>query len=290
MNILGTLPDGRLPGVSPDIYSDADFRAIAELIYAESGNVLPQGKAMLVYSRIAPLVRNSGSATFAEFVALIQTDAEQRKRAVDALTTNHTFFYREAHHFRHFAEVVRPALVERLEAGEQVRMWSAGCSSGEETWSLALTLLGEDRGQGQRLAKRNVRLLATDLARHVLQRAGEATYVATEVKDVPPALRQNWLVSGGGTIRVADEARSLVRFRELNLLGEWPLRQLFDVIFCRNVMIYFDQPTKERLVARFAAQLKPGGYLYIGHSERVSGPATGLLEPVGPTIYRRGET
>jgi len=288
MSLGAAFADGQLPGVSPGIYSHADFRAIAELIYGESGNVLPQGKAMLVYSRIAPLVRKSGKATFRDYIAAIRNDANERKRAVDALTTNHTFFYREAHHFEHFAHTARGPLAQRLHAGQKVRLWSAGCSSGEETWSLVLTLLGTDRPEGLRLARRDIRLLATDLAAHVLRAAEAATYAEDDVREVPEALRRNWLKSGAGKVRVCDEARAIVRFRELNLLGDWPMRQPFDVIFCRNVMIYFDQPTKERLLARFASQLKPGGYLYIGHSERVSGPAAAMLEPVGPTIYQRG--
>ncbi|WP_298283077.1 CheR family methyltransferase [Novosphingobium sp.] len=287
MNLTAAFSDGCLPGVSPDVYSDADFRAIADMIYAESGNVLPQGKAMLVYSRIAPLVRKSGKQSFADYIELIRNDPDLRKSAVDALTTNHTFFFREGHHFRHFADHVRPHLVEQLEAGGRARLWSAGCSSGEETWSLVLTLLGEDRSQGLRLLKRDVVLLASDLAAHVLRKAEAAAYAASEIRDLPPKLQANWLKTAGDSLVVNDEARAIVRFRELNLLGPWPMRQQFDVIFCRNVMIYFDLETKERLVERFVEQLKPGGYLYIGHSERVSGPAVDRIQCVGPTIYRK---
>lgn len=276
-----------LPGVSPDIYDARDFRAIADLVHAEAGIVLPPGKAMLVYSRIAPRVRNTGSGTFAAYIDLIQRDPDERYRAIAALTTNHTFFYRESHHFEHFAAHVRPGLVQALEGGRAVRMWSAGCSSGEETWSLVMTLLGEDRARGTQIASRNVRVLASDLADHALAKAAAAIYPAADLKAVPEALRRNWTVPGAGDVSLTDEARRFVRFRMLNLLGDWPFRGQFDVIFCRNVMIYFDQPTKERLVERFAHQLAPGGHLYIGHSERASGPAAALLEPVGPTIYRR---
>ncbi len=287
MNLTAAFADGRVPGVSPDVYSDADFRAISDLIYAESGNVLPKGKAMLVYSRIAPLVRKAGKQTFADFIELIRHDPEQRKGAVDALTTNHTFFFREGHHFRHFAEHVRPHLIQQLESGARARLWSAGCSSGEETWSLVLTLLGEDRAEGLRLLKRDLVLLASDLAAHVLRKAIAATYTASEIRDLPPKLKANWLKQTGDSIAVNEETRGIVRFRELNLLGDWPMRQQFDVIFCRNVMIYFDSETKERLIGRFVDQLKPGGYLYIGHSERASGPAMKQIECVGPTIYRK---
>lgn len=286
--ILGpTLADGTLPGVSPGIYSDADFRAIAEIVYAEAGIVLPKGKAMLVYSRLAPLVRDTGSIDFANYVASMRRDPAVRRIAVDALTTNHTFFFREVQHFEHFAAEVRSELIAALEARERVRLWSAGCSSGEETWSLTLTLLGEDANQGKSLAQRDLRILASDLSFNILERASQGRYGEADVKEVPKALRTNWLESKSDTVSIGPVARSVVRFRELNLLGDWPMREPFDVIFCRNVMIYFDQPTKERLVLRFARQLRPGGHLYIGHSERVSGPASELLDMVRPTIYRR---
>jgi chemotaxis protein methyltransferase CheR len=278
------------PASAPASTDRRDFAAIAEMVYGESANVLPQGKAMLVYSRIAPLVRKSGKTTFADYVALIRNDPGERKQAVEALTTNHTFFYREAHHFEHFAETVRPQLITRLQAGEKVRLWSAGCSSGEETWSLVLTLLGEDLREGKQPGEARLRVLASDLSAMFCKRRRQGTYAEADVKDVPKALCDNWLTSSEGKVSVGAKARSIVRFRELNLLGDWPMKQKFDAIFCRNVMIYFDQPTNERLLARFAAQLKPGGYLYIGHSERVSGPAAGLLDAVGPTIYERKRT
>lgn len=276
-----------LPGVSPDVYGDADFRAIAAIVHDEAGIVLPPGKAMLVYSRIAPLVRASGTGTFGAFIQHIRTHDADRKRAIDALTTNHTFFFRENHHFEHLRNEVRPRLLKALGKGQGGRVWSAGCSSGEETWSIVMTLLGEDRIEGRRIATQDLRVLASDLAAHALAKASAATYGQHDVRDVPDALARNWLQPSGDSVTLSDVARSIVRFRELNLLGEWPMRRPFDVIFCRNVMIYFDQATKDRLVERFAAVLRPGGTLCIGHSERVTGPATRLLEPVGTTIYRR---
>jgi chemotaxis protein methyltransferase CheR len=276
-----------MPGISPDIYGDADFRAIAEIVYRSSGNVLPKGKAMLVYSRIAPLVRESGTGTFANYIALIRSDAAQQARAVAALTTNHTFFYRESHHFDFFEQQVRPMILRKLTAGTPVRLWSAGCSSGEETWSLVLALLGPDRIEGRRIARGDIRVLASDLAPHALVKAQAATYPAKDVKPVPSDLVQLWTKQDGESVVISEDARSLVRFRSLNLLESWPMRGKFDVIFCRNVMIYFDTEAKERLVARFADHLHPGGHLFIGHSERVTGPAAHILESVGPTIYRR---
>lgn len=280
-------PGGLLPGISPDIFSSADFAAVSRLAYAEAGIVLPQGKAMLVYSRLAPLVRGLGCQTFAAYLRHLRGDSAEQKRAVAALTTNHTFFFREPHHFEHLVQVARPALVERLHGGGPVRLWSAGCSSGEEAWSLVLALLGESVETGGQLAQADLRVLASDIAPDALRRAEAATYPETEVKAVPVALRRAWIALAEGTATLSETARSIVRFRTLNLQGPWPISRPFDAIFCRNVMICFDNLTKERLLVRFAEVLQPGGHLYIGHSERVTGAAERILRPVGPTIYRK---
>lgn len=276
------------PGISEFVYSARDFAAVRELVYESSANVLPPNKSTLVYSRLAPLVRASGLGTFANYIQRLKTDNAERHKAVCALTTNHTAFFREDHHFDHFRQDVRPQIVRKLAAGQPVRLWSAGSSSGEEVFSLCMTLLGPDKIEGRRLLSQDLAVLATDLADHVLVKARKATYEADTLAPVPPELRSQWVrddAGGGGTI--ADPIRELVRFRALNLMGKWPMKKTFDVIFCRNVMIYFDQPTKDNLVARFADQLAPGGHLYIGHSERVSGPAAAQLELVGKTIYRK---
>lgn len=286
MSLMDAL-DASMPGVSPGVFDEADFRAIAEIAHAEAGIVLAAGKAMLVYSRISPLVRDSGCATFGAYVMRIREDAAERQKAICALTTNHTFFYREAHHFEHFARDVRPGYLDRLQRGGKVRLWSAGCSSGEETWSLLMTLLGEDTSQGTAIARKDLRLLASDIATHAVNKARAATYRSEDLKPVPEGLRRAWTRSSGDETVIAPEVQQIARFRILNLLGEWPMQGQFDTIFCRNVMIYFDGPTKERLVARFAEMLAPGGWLYIGHSERVPGPALDVLTTQGPTIYRK---
>lgn len=280
-----------VPGVSPDIYGQADFARISQKVRSEAGIVLDDTKRMLVYSRIAPLVRASGTQTFAHFLNRVDADRVLATKMVGALTTNHTYFNREPHHFEHFAAEVRPHLVERAEAGEPVRLWSAGCSSGEELWTLLMTLLGPDARSGETLAKRDVVALASDLADHAVKAAQAAVYPASDLDAVPASLRSIWChephENGAGMLAMREPIRSLARFRQLNLLAPWPFNRPFDVIFCRNVMIYFDQPSKERLVLSLAQQLRQDGHLYIGHSERVAGEAAQLLEPVGPTVYRR---
>lgn len=280
-----------VPGVSPAIYGESDFRRIADLIHAETGIVLSERKKMLAYSRLAPLVRRSGLTSFGAFLDTLGGDPRTMTEVVAALTTNHTYFHREPHHFEHFETVLRPELLRRANNGADVRIWSAGCSTGEEIWTLMMVLLGRDRMAGLKLARGKLIALASDISINALAGARAAHYPASALEALPEPLRRAWCVPasapGEPQLAIAPEVQALVRFRELNLMGEWPMNRPFDVIFCRNVMIYFDIPTKERLIERFARQLVPGGYLYIGHSERVSGPATALLEPVGPTIYRR---
>ncbi len=281
-----------VPGVSPQLFNARDFARIADLVHREAGIVLTEQKRMLAYSRLAPLVRASGAQTFGDYLERIGRDPEAQTRTIAALTTNHTYFYREPHHFAHFAGVVRPELVARAEAGKPVRLWSAGCSSGEEIWTLMMVLLGEERAAGRTLLARDIVALASDLAGHALETARAATYPQAALAAMPEALVRNWCEPADGdarapALRMLDAVRALVRFRQLNLLRPWPFAGRFDVIFCRNVMIYFDAPTTQHLLQAFARQLYPGGYLYIGHSERVSGPASALLAPVGPTIYQR---
>lgn len=280
-----------VPGISPQVYDIRDFTRISRLIHREAGIVLEDNKRMLAYSRLAPLVRRSGRQTFNEYLDLIEQDAEEQTRAIASLTTNHTYFNREPHHFEHFTANVRPGLIARAERGETVRIWSAGCSSGEEIYTLLMVLLGEDLSAGRALAKRKIVALASDLAEHAVLAAASAIYPTEAVSKMPARLRENWCEevpeTGGASTEIAADVKRMVRFRQLNLLRPWPFSSQFDLIFCRNVMIYFDAATKEQLVHNFARQLKPDAHLYIGHSERVSGPATELLEPVGTTIYRR---
>jgi chemotaxis protein methyltransferase CheR len=275
------------PGVSEQVYSRRDFEAIRAMIYEQAGIVLPPGKSTLVYSRIAPLVRESGTGTFSAYINRINSDAVEARKAVCALTTNHTFFWREPHHFEYFRDHIRPELVDRLRAGGSVRIWSAGSSSGEEVYSLVMTLLGTDPRESRMILESDIAILATDLADHALAKARAAQYEADAVEPLPAELRSRWVQTSGNVASIVPEAARMVRFRTLNLHGKWPIKRRFDVIFCRNVMIYFDQPTREKLISRFADQLVSHGHLFIGHSERVSGPAEQWLQLVNLTTYRK---
>ncbi len=267
-----------------------DFLEVAALLHAEARIALAAGKARLVQSRLARRLRATGARTFAEYLAVVRTDGGERSAMVTALTTNHTSFFREAHHFDHLRAELLPRLRRKAERGEPVRIWSAGCSSGEEIYSVAMCLLGPDRDAGAWLRGRDVRLLATDIAPPMVEATARATYLPAAIDSVPPVYRSLWLREAEEEVQVAPEARALVWARELNLFSNpWPMRGRFDAIFCRNVMIYFDEESKAELEQRLLAQLAPGGFLYLGHSERLTGPAATAVRPCGQTIYAKGD-
>ena len=266
--------------------SASDFRWFADLVYAASGIVLGE-KPQLVHARLSKRVRLTGCTDFAEYMDLLANDSSEKDAAVYALTTNHTKFFREDHHFDHFSRTAWPVLAAKLQRGDKVRLWSAACSSGEEPYTLMMTALGPDRTQGLAVLKSDFRILATDIAPHVLATAKAGLYPADILPGIPAPLKSAWIKSSGGKCEIDPVLRAAVAFKQLNLLGDWPMRGPFDAIFCRNVMIYFDEPTKARLLERLCAQLAVGGFMYIGHSERMTGPAERQLTSVGNTIYRK---
>lgn len=263
-----------------------DFAAIAAIMHSDARIELSEAKTTLVQSRLARRLREHGLARFSEYVALVQSDAQERHAMVVALTTNHTHFFREPHHFDHFREHVLPVLKRKQ---GPVRIWSAGCSSGEEVYTIAMCLLGPDRTSATWLRAADVRLLATDIAPHVVESVARGFYAENVASGVPEPYRSTWMRPAPGGFVVADEARQLVTARVLNLFEKWPLKAQYDVIFCRNVMIYFGDPAKEELEERFVNQLANGGHLYIGHSERLIGPAASRMKSCGHTIYAKPE-
>ena len=264
-------------------FTTQDFRKIAALVHGECGIVLHEGKANLVYSRLAKRLRAIGLRSFRDYCTLIESGdgADERSAMIAAMTTNVTRFFREPHHFDHLAKVLVPRLTENARAGKRVRIWSAGCSSGEEPFSIALTLL-DKMGDA---VQRDVKILATDIDANMVAHGREGVYSTQHDANIPPAMRNAWTISGNGAVRMAPQARALVQFNELNLLGTWPMKGKFDAIFCRNVMIYFDEETQNRIWARYASMLEPGGTLFIGHSERLS-LELHPFELAGQTTYR----
>jgi chemotaxis protein methyltransferase CheR len=266
-------------------FTETEFGMIAKLLHAEAGIEMPRVKEPLVYSRLAKRVRALGMTSFKDYCALIGDPAsEERGHMLSALTTNVTRFFREPHHFEDLRRNTLAPLIARAKAGGRVRIWSAGCSTGMEPYSIALCVLEA----WPEAAAHDVRILATDINPRVLAEGRAGRYPADALNDAPEALRRRWFADAGANVlQAAAPLRALISFRELNLIGEWPMKGPFDVVFCRNVAIYFDEPTQCRIWKRIADLMTPGGRLCIGHSERIGGPAAAMLISDGVTSYRR---
>ena len=260
----GRLVEGEFP------FTERDFRQIAAMLHSDAGLAIPESKATLVYSRLAKRLRALGMKSFQDYCQLVSESAGigERRNMLAALTTNVTRFYREPHHFEHLAAHVLPKALDRARRRGRVRIWSAGCSTGQEPYTLALTILS----MLPDATNHDIKILATDIDPNVVATARRGLYSATDLQPVKPELVRRWMKpASDGLTEVGDEMRELVAFRELNLIGTWPMKNRFDAIFCRNVVIYFDEPTQNTIWQRFRKSLEPGGRLYVGHSERVSG-------------------
>jgi len=268
--------------------TQAAFLKIASMLREQSGISLPEAKAALVYSRLAKRVRIlklSGFDEYCRFVGSPQGEGE-RTLMLAALTTNVTRFFREPHHFEHLTAFAERELVRTARAGGKVRIWSSACSSGEEAYSIALSLLAVLPEAGEL----DVKVLASDIDPLIVAKAREGVYSREALQPVPAQLRERYFTRVSGAdlrMRVADEVRALVRFKELNLIGAWPMRGKFDAIFCRNVVIYFEEDTQNQIWTRFADLMAPHARLYVGHSERVDNPR--YLSD-GLTVYRLART
>lgn len=267
--------------------SDRDFSRIAELVHDLAGIVLAEAKRPLVHSRLIKRLRAlnlQDFAAYADYVSLLDSEAE-RMELISAVTTNVTSFFREQHHFETLTTTALPPLITKAQTGARVRIWSAGCSSGEEPYSIAATLLSIC----PEVARYDVRILATDIDRVMIQRTRAGVYPLDALSGLTPDLARRLFAEStpGEPRRICEKVKRLVTCNSLNLQDVWPMRGQFQVIFCRNVVIYFDKPTQERLWQRFSDFLAPGGFLMIGHSERITGPALADFRPEGMTTYRR---
>jgi chemotaxis protein methyltransferase CheR len=269
-----------------------DFQQIAGIAQSDAGIDLCEAKASLVYSRLTKRLRLLRLESFQNYCALLSSErgGEERQHMVAALTTNVTRFFREQHHFEHLkAHVVEP-LVATARAGGAVRIWSAACSSGEEPYSIALSILSAMPDA----ASLDVKVLATDIDPDVLRKGQAGIYGEAAMAPVPADKRQRWFTpqtdgEGGKAWRAGAELRKLVTFRNLNLIGHWPMRGPFHAIFCRNALIYFKEETQLEVWSRFVPLLAPAGRLYIGHSERLFGDVATMFVNEAITTYRLRE-
>ncbi|MHA6480804.1 CheR family methyltransferase [Paenibacillus sp. strain BS8-2] len=265
--------------------SDDTYGRIVDHVKRHFGIHLGSGKKTLVVSRLADVLGKLQLSSFDEYLKLITADPQGQaaKLLADRMTTNHTFFMREIDHFRYMSQVVLPYWDGQVR-DKDLRIWSAGCSSGEEPYTLAFLL--DDYFQ---LRKRewDTTILATDISAQVLNKALQGVFQGDAVAPLPERWRNNYFMHQDGQYRIIERIKKEVVFRKFNLMeANYPFRKKFHVIFCRNVMIYFDHQTKMNVVSKFYDLLEPGGYLFIGHSETLQWDHT-AFEYVMPAVYRK---
>lgn len=265
-------------------FTHEHFVKVRDELYDYAGIVLADHKQDMAYNRLVRRLRELKINSFDEYLSFLDQNPTEFTQFINALTTNLTAFFRERHHFDFIRDHILPEISES--GDRKVRGWSAGCSLGEEPYSLAMTLL--DAGVDPN--RWDVRLLATDIDSKVLQSAQTGVYAFERVKSLPKELLSRWFLKGKGPneghVKVRSDLQDIITFKYLNLMQDWPVQGPLDFIFCRNVMIYFDQETQARLLQRMAELLKPNGYLFVGHSEALARHASSF-QLVGKTIYRK---
>jgi chemotaxis protein methyltransferase CheR len=270
--------------------TDREFESLRALVLRHAGIYLNDSKKPLLYGRLARRIRELGLGTFGAYHQLVRQDDAELVQMLDRITTNETRFFREPHHFEFLAREHLPRMIRAERRGERARevsVWSAGCATGEEPYSIAMTLV-DHLPTGW-----SIRVLATDLSTRALEVARSATWPAERAADLGDARLRRHILRGVGSqeglVRAADELRSLVRVERLNLSADPYPPQAFDLIFCRNVLIYFHPEQRERVLRRMADHLSPGapgGLLFVGHAESVP-CLSGRVRAVGATVYAR---
>jgi chemotaxis protein methyltransferase CheR len=249
-------------------FTKRDFDLLRTLVNKHTGISLSDHKQEMLYSRLSRRLRALNLGSFAHYYQLLQADnGEELVHFINAVTTNLTAFFREPHHFNLLADSILPQLVAKKQALRRLRIWSAGCASGEEPYSIAIIVKEVVPTDW------DVKILATDLDSSVLAKGIEGVYEEDKMAGVLPERLQRWFKKGtkeqAGLVQVIPELQALVTFKRLNLIEPWPMRGPLDIIFCRNVVIYFDKATQRVLFERFANLLDEDGYLLIGHSENL---------------------
>lgn len=267
--------------------TEKEFNQLASFIHEHYGIRLKKEKKTLVLGRLGNTITRQGFKNFSDYYQHLLSDKTGKAtfELLDKITTNHTFFMREAQHFACFKEEILPWL-EKTVPDKDLRIWSAGCSKGQEPYTLAMIL---NDYLGNKASEWDADILATDISSAALKAAQEGTYTAEEVAGLPKYWLQKFFIKQPeGKYIVTDQLKKQVIFRNFNLMNaSFPFKKKFHVIFCRNVMIYFDTDTKKQLIKKFYHQLQPGGYLFIGHSETLGNERQGF-QYVRPATYRRG--
>jgi len=268
-------------------FTEADFTNLREMVLTHTGITLAEHKRDLMYSRLTKRLRALGLTKFCDYCKFLKNDVDNElEHFTNAITTNLTSFFREKHHFEHLAQDIVPRLMDAYKINKRIRIWSAGCSTGEEAYSLAIALSEVIPG----IDSRDIRILATDLDSEVIQTAKNGIYPEARIEALDSQRKKTWFKKGSGElqgkIQVSPELRKLITFKQLNLMHEWPMSGKFDVVFCRNVVIYFDKPTQKKLFERFANVMRPESTLFIGHSETLKN-VSDRFELKSKTVYRK---
>lgn len=270
-------------------FSDAHFELIRKFVTENTGIVLSDIKKDMVYSRLTKRVRKGPYNNFDDFCnAIANGDEEEQDYLINAITTNLTSFFREMHHFEFLANEVIPELLKLNAHSKTLRIWSAGCSTGEEPYSIAMVL----REAIPNIESWDVKILATDLDANVIKQGQSGIYKEERIDGLSEARKKRWFRRGKGdnlgNVKVSSELQQMISFKRLNLLQNWPMKGPFDLIFCRNVVIYFDKDTQRVLFKRYFDILRSEGHLFIGHSETLH-KVTDDFTLLGHTVYKRNQ-
>lgn len=272
--------------MTKELTSVVGFDELAKLAYIEAGLIISRSKATMIQSRLRHRLQALSLSNLLDYCAYVQRpeNYDERKNMISALTTNVTSFFREPHHFEYLVEKLAPAMHKRLMNGEAIRMWSAGCSKGQEPYSIAMSLADYSND----FSNKDFRILATDIDQTVLSIAKQGIYTQSQLTSITQKQMGylEELEPRGAELcfQVSTQIRNMISFKELNLMRQWPMKRKFDAVFCRNVVIYFDGKTQDDLWPRYHTILNPDGHIFVGHSERVNYVG---FDAVGPTVYRR---
>jgi len=268
-------------------FTRRDFNHLCQLVDEHTGIQLAEGKEDMLYGRLSRRIRKIGFSSFKEYITLLERDehSDEFSEFINAVTTNLTSFFRENHHFDYMKKTLLPDLIKRDRDTRRIRIWSAGSSTGEEPYSIAMTV-AETIPPGW-----DVKILATDLDTDVLAHGERGIYDESRIEGLNRALVKRWFVKSKmqpGKVRVKPELQDMIYFRKLNLLQPWPMKGPVDIIFCRNVIIYFDMPTKQSLMGRYADMLIHHGHLFLGHSEAMNNMSD-RFSLCGKSIYIKSD-
>jgi len=268
-------------------FTSRDFGTLREMMMQHTGIQLSENKVDMLYGRLSRRLRKVGMTKFSDYIELLQADEESDEfgEFINAVTTNLTSFFRENHHFEYLKKSLLPKLIKRNQASRRIRIWSAGCSTGEEPYSIA-KVVNESMPSGW-----DVKILATDIDSNVLAHGECGVYDVSRIESLSKSTVKNMFEKNSSypdKVRAHRKLRDLISFRELNLLETWPMKGPFDIIFCRNVIIYFDMPTKQMLIDRYTNLLAPNGHLFLGHSEAMHQMSTRFSLCEKSTYIKKG--